>query len=133
VVKLEKIESGDLAGRSSARNRPFAQEPFAQEPVTARMVSVTATALGTAEIEVRTPDGELFAKCRVTVEPAEEPEIIVVRQGGGCQGAGAPGFVTGLAVLALALAARRAGARRMDATRTDAQRAPLRKTPAGHP
>jgi hypothetical protein len=126
VVKLDKIKSGDLAGRSTARNRSFAQEPFAQEPITARMVSVTATALGTAEIDVRTPGGELFAKCLVTVEPAEDPEIIVVRQGGGCRGAGAPGLVTGLAVLALTLAAKRA-----EATRTDAQRALLRKTPAG--
>jgi hypothetical protein len=92
------------------------------------MVSVTATALGIAEIEVRTPGGEFFAKCRVTVEPAEEPEIIVVRQGGGCRGQTTPGLITGLAVLALALAARR-----MDATKTDAQRVPLRKTPAGHP
>jgi hypothetical protein len=64
---------------------------------------------------VRTPGGELFAKCLVTVEPAEDPEIIVVRQGGGCQGQTAPGLVTGLAVFALALAARRA-----DATKTDA-------------
>jgi hypothetical protein len=84
------------------------------------MVSVTATALGIAEIEVRTPGGDLFAKCLVTVEPAEEPEIIVVRQGGGCRGQTAPGLVTGLAVFALALATRRAGAKRMDATRTDA-------------
>jgi hypothetical protein len=53
------------------------------------------------------------------VEPAEDPEIIVVRQGGGCRGQTTPGLVTGLAVFALAFAAR-----------TDAQRAPRKgRTP----
>jgi hypothetical protein len=132
-VHVVEIVSDDAAGERprTASGRAAA---YAQEPVSARRVRVTATALGTAEITVKTPDGEIFAKCLVAVNPAKEPPepVIVERGGGGCRGAGAPGLVMGLAIFALTLAARRADAA-AGATRTDAQCASPRKTTAGHP